>query len=193
MVDHIMTFPVLDGLEVRGGAERSEPMDEVRFEGFYRRVSPPLWSYIHRLTGDAAAADDILQKAFIRFLTASPAPLTDEHRRRWIFRTATNLALDHFRQTKRERGRAEAMAGRDALRYAVPRDPGQLDMMETFRQLKPRERALLWLAHVEEEAHEDIGEALGVKRGSVKVLLFRARRRLLELLASKGIGPEVKR
>lgn len=188
-----MTFPVPDGLEVRAGAERSEPMDEVRFEAFYRRTSPSLWSYIHRLTGDVAAADDILQKAFIRFLTASPAPVTDEHRRRWLFKTATNLAFDHFRQAKRESRRAEAIAARDALRSTAPRNPAQQDMMDTFRQLKPRERALLWLAHVEEEAHEDIGEALGVKRASVKVLLFRARRRLVELLATKGIGPEVKR
>jgi RNA polymerase sigma-70 factor, ECF subfamily len=193
MVDHIMTFPVLDSLEVPGRAERSESMDEVRFEAFYRRTSPSLWSYIHRLTGDAAAADDILQKAFIRLLTASPAPVTDDHRRRWIFRTATNLALDHFRQAKREIGRAEAIAARDSFRYTAPRDAVQQDMMDTFRELKPRERALLWLAHVEEEAHEDIGAALGVKGRSVKVLLFRARRRLVELLARKGIGPEATR
>jgi len=48
--------------------------------------------------------------------------------------------------------------------------------------LKPRERALLWLAYVEEDTHEEIADALGVKRGSVKVLLSRARARLRDLL-----------
>jgi len=41
---------------------------------------------------------------------------------------------------------------------------------------------LLWLAYVEEDTHEEIADALGVKRGSVKVLLSRARARLRDLL-----------
>jgi RNA polymerase sigma-70 factor, ECF subfamily len=66
-------------------------------------------------------------------------------------------------------------------------------MMKVFAELKPKERALLWLAHVEEADHEDIGQALGVKSGSVKVLLFRARKHLGELLTKKGLAPEVRR
>lgn len=105
--------------------------------------------------------------------------------RRWLFRAATNLALDHFREMKRERSREveppRAVAeGRELLRH---------DMMKIFADLKPRERALLWLAHVEEADHEDIGDALGVKPKSVKVLLFRARKRLGEMLTKKGLAP----
>ncbi len=47
-----------------------------------------------------------------------------------------------------------------------------------FAALKPRERALLWLAYVEGESHEEIANALGLSRGSIKVLLSRARGRL---------------
>lgn len=164
-------------------------MDEVRFEAFYRRTAGTLWSYLYRLTGNAAAADDLMQKAFFRFVRANPTLASEEHMRRWLFRTATNLAFDHFREKKREAGgaieeKAESSEPREILRH---------DMMKIFGELKPRERALLWLAHVEEADHEDIGEALGVKRASVKVLLFRARKRLAELLARKGIGPEVQR
>ena len=160
-------------------------MDEVRFENFYRATAGSLWSYLFRLTGDAAAADDLVQKAFFRFLRANPAVASEEHMRRWIFRAATNLALDHFRETKRERAKSEVTVPppaetREGLRH---------DMMKTFGELKPRERALLWLAHVEEADHEDIGEALGVKAKSVKVLLFRARKRLGELLTRKGLAP----
>ena len=174
----------------RTGAPR--PMDEARFETFYRRTAGALWSYLHRLTGDPAAADDLLQKAFFRFVRANPALATEEHQRRWIFKTATNLALDYFRETKRERGRAEAIA-RQAPPATEPRETLRHDMMKTFSELKPRERALLWLAHVEEADHEDISEALGVKTGSVKVLLFRARKHLGELLTRKGLAPEGKR
>jgi RNA polymerase sigma factor (sigma-70 family) len=62
-------------------------------------------------------------------------------------------------------------------------------MTRVFNELKPRERALLWLAHVEEADHEDIAEAVGVKVKSVKVLLFRARKRLGELLRKRGLAP----
>jgi RNA polymerase sigma-70 factor, ECF subfamily len=161
-------------------------MDEVRFESFYRATAGSLWSYLFRLTGDAAAADDLVQKAFFRLLRANPALASEEHMRRWIFRTATNLALDHFRETKRERARGEAA---EPPPQTEPREGLRHDMMKTFGELKPRERALLWLAHVEEADHEDIGEALGVKTKSVKVLLFRARKRLGELLTRKGLAP----
>jgi RNA polymerase sigma-70 factor (ECF subfamily) len=179
------------GARERTGSPR--PMDEARFEAFYRRTAGSLWSYLFRLTGDEAAADDLLQKAFFRFLRANPTLASEEHQRRWIFRTATNLALDHFRETKRERGRVELTPVEEATPSAESRDALRHDMMKTFAELKPRERALLWLAHVEEADHEDIGDALGVKTKSVKVLLFRARKRLGELLSKKGLGPENRR
>jgi RNA polymerase sigma-70 factor (ECF subfamily) len=113
--------------------------------------------------------------------------------RRWLFRTATNLAMDHFRETKRERSRVELSDVPEGGPSMEPREVLRHDMMKTFAELKPRERALLWLAHVEEADHEDIGEALGVKAHSVKVLLFRARKRLGELLTRKGLAPEVRR
>lgn len=186
-----MTIPAPLFEEARTRTGKPSSMDEARFEQFYRRNAGNLWSYLFRMTGDAATADDLLQKAFFRFIRANPALASEEHMRRWMFRTATNLALDHFRETKRERAREvetprpQPGEARELLRH---------DMMKTFAELKPRERALLWLAHVEEADHEDISEALGVKAKSVKVLLFRARRRLGELLTKKGLAPaEVKR
>lgn len=185
-----LTLPVLPSVAdtARSRTGKPGPMDDVRFEAFYRRTASSLWSYLFRLTGDAAAADDLLQKAFFRFLSVNPTLASEEHQRRWIFRTATNLALDHFRETKRRRDR-EAPELPMQLGTSAENRELRHDMMKTFSELKPRERALLWLAHVEEADHEDISEALGVKTGSVKVLLFRARKRLAELLTKKGLGP----
>jgi DNA-directed RNA polymerase specialized sigma24 family protein len=45
----------------------------------------------------------------------------------------------------------------------------------------------LWLAYVEEHNHQEIASALGLARGSVKVLLSRARARLRKLLVTKGL------
>lgn len=187
-----MTLPAQLFTESPSRTGKPSPMEEARFEMFYRRHAGSVWSYLFRMTGDAAVADDLLQKSFFRFLRANPVLASEEHMRRWIFRTATNLALDHFRETKRERTRAEEPRPSEVGPGTEAREVLRHDMMNTFAELKPRERALLWLAHVEEADHEDISEALGVKPKSVKVLLFRARKRLGELLTKKGLAPEVR-
>src|SRR5436305_3837645 len=85
-----------------------QPMDEARFEAFYRTTAGKIWSYIYRMTGDAAAADDLLQKTFFRFLRSNPEIADEDHLRRYIYRTATNLVFDHFREAKRDRALAAA-------------------------------------------------------------------------------------
>ncbi|HUP45785.1 MAG TPA: sigma-70 family RNA polymerase sigma factor [Thermoanaerobaculia bacterium] len=171
-----------------GGRTPHRPMDEARFEAFYRKSASGLWSYLHRMTGDAALADDLLQKAFIRFLRANPAFAGEEHMRRYAYRAATSVAMDHFRETKRRREVPEV----DTTVSQAETDLRH-DMSRVFAELKPRERALLWLAHVEESGHEEIAEALGLRPRSIRVLLFRARRKLAAILAKRGIGPEVLR
>jgi DNA-directed RNA polymerase specialized sigma24 family protein len=49
----------------------------------------------------------------------------------------------------------------------------------------------LWLAYVEGENHQEIANALGLARGSVKVLLFRARAKLKRLLTTAGVVARV--
>lgn len=170
----------------RAAPRPNRPMDEAKFDAFYRQTAPALWSYLNRLTGDGAVADDLLQKTFINLLRANPAFASDEHMRRYVFRIATNLAMDHFRESKRR------PAFEQQARTAVDHDLRH-DVQRIFAELKPHERALLWLAHVEESNHDEIAEAVGVKAKSVRVLLFRARKRLAELLKRSGIGPEALR
>lgn len=187
-----MTMPATLMPESRSSTGAPPPMEEARFEALYRRTAGGLWSYLFRMTGDAAASDDLVQKTFFRLLRANPVLASEEHMRRWLFRTATNLAMDHFRESKREKARTEKSAF-DTPASMEPREVLRHDMMKTFSELKPRERALLWLAHVEGADHEDISEALGVGAKSVKVLLFRARKRLGEMLTKRGLAPEVRR
>jgi len=52
--------------------------------------------------------------------------------------------------------------------------------------LKPRQRTLLWLAYVQGLTHEEIAAHLGLHAASIKLLLFRARRRLAGLLRGKA-------
>ncbi len=55
-------------------------------------------------------------------------------------------------------------------------------MAAVFEQLAAKDRAVLWLAHVEGLSHREIGAILGLKEQSLKVILFRARSRARELL-----------
>jgi RNA polymerase sigma-70 factor (ECF subfamily) len=167
----------------------NQPMDEAKFEAFYRKTAGKIWSYIYRMTGDATAADDLLQKTFFRFLRSNPVIADEDHLRRYVYKTATNLVFDHFREAKRDR--AISVAEMERPQHDIRADRGELrhDMMRVFSELKPQERALLWLAHVEGSSHEEIGDALGVKTKSVKVMLFRARKHLGTLLSNKGLAP----
>jgi RNA polymerase sigma-70 factor, ECF subfamily len=159
-------------------------LDERAFASCYERNARSLWSYLYRVTGKASNADDVVQDAFCRLLQADVGSLSDEDLRRYVFRIATNLLADRWRRAKLEESWLDRIRGA----REVHTDPEYDDSVSReFAALKPRERALLWLAYVDGERHEDIAEALGLSRGSIKVLLSRARGRLRDLLAAKGV------
>ena len=59
---------------------------------------------------------------------------------------------------------------------------GRADVRRAMGRLKPRERALLWLAYAQGSSHSEIADVLGLKTSSIKLLLFRARRKLAAML-----------
>lgn len=154
-------------------------LTEAAFGDFYRRDARAVWTYVYRTTGNAADADDIVQEAFVRMLRADVGALENEELRRYVFRVAGNLMADRWRRSRRERPAPEYEVAVSGSRVDAD---ASLDVVRTFGVLKPRERALLWLAYVEEDTHAEIADALGVKRASVKVLLSRARARLRDLM-----------
>ncbi len=154
---------------------------------FYEQHARDVWTYAYRVTGNAADADDIVQEAFLRLFKAERLPDGEEDLRRYMFRVAGNLIADRWR--RRTRDERAALTAADAA-TAGGRD---LDVVRTFSELKPRERALLWLAYVEGDSHTDIAESLRLGRDSVKVLLSRARSRLRDLLTARGMSKRVEK
>jgi RNA polymerase sigma-70 factor (ECF subfamily) len=190
MADHAAVIRVEDvGADTLADA-RAELLTDVEFQELYRVHARPLWAYLYRLTGNAADADDLLQEAFCKLL-AVPIETRDAGQlRAYLFRAATNAATDLWRRGGRGTRRAEPLTD-DVGATAGHGEAAALkrDMARTFRNLKPQERVLLWLAHVEGSEHREIAAALGLKPASVPVLLFRARRKLAALLRKKGYGP----
>lgn len=159
------------------------------FEAFYAQTARGLKSYLLRLAGNAALADEVLQEAYFRLLRSAPEILEDRERKNYLYRIATNLVTDIYR-SRRERTEPlpEREAGRaaDAESHGVSRDVGR-----ALGRLQPRERELVWLAYVEGSSHREIAAVLGVREGSIRPMLFRAKQKLVDLLKEVGYGSAV--
>ena len=166
--------------------ETEATIGEREFESFYRTTSRSLWSYLYKLTGDGSRSEDILQRAYIQFLRRADRGRSEEERHSFLYRIATNMVYDEWREEKRRASLPAEVEARPASAGAE----GRHDVRSAFSRLDERERVLLWLAHVEGESHRQIAGLLGLKEKSVKVLLYRARRKFAEVLERLGIGPE---
>ena len=149
------------------------------FRIFYDRTSRPLWAYLLRVSGRRDVADDLLQESYCRFLSAELPEMDGVESRSYLYKIATNLLHDRWRRREfRETIPPTAQSQED--------DPeARTDMRRALEQLKPRERQLLWLAHVEGFDHKEIARLMGLKVASVRVLLFRARRELAGFLRKR--------
>lgn len=174
---------------VEASAVEALQMDEDTFRAFYDRTARPVWVYLARITGDRALADDLLQESYYRFLRAERSFDSESHRRNYLYRIATNLAHDRHRSRRgvvsvplpAEHERS-ALASHDDVAGDAER---RTDLGRAMAQLKPREREMLWLAYAHGSSHEEIADTLGLRRASIKMLLFRARRRLAGLLTGQ--------
>ncbi len=178
---------------IAGGESRAavEPMDNDEFAGFYERSARPLWAYLARTSGDPALADDLMQESFVRFLCAPRSPSQASEGevacRRYLFRIATNLLRDHWR-----RPRAFSIEETPENFFARPGDSAlsdsQMMLGPAMAQMRPRDRQLLWLAHAEGYSHSEIAEVTGLGSASIRLLLFRARRKMARLLGNQERG-----
>jgi len=170
-------------------AASAEPIDAAAFQCFYQRTAPALHAYIWRVFGDASSAEDLLQEAYLRLLRTPLPPLSEPQLKAYLFRTATRLIYDEWK-----RRRLDGLRSLQFLfRKPPPENPNlKTDVERFFGELKPRERALLWLAYVEGYDHRELGSILNLGEKSVRVSLFRARSRLAEIMRRNGFTGEMK-
>jgi len=156
-------------------------MDEDAFRGFYDRTSGALWGYLSRISGDRQVADDLLQESYYRLLKATVVFESENHRRNYLYRIATNLVRDTKRSPRPLFDAAVEVADVPARDTHGDTEARQ-DVRRALGKLKPRERAMLWLAYANGSSHAEIADVLGLKTGSIKLLLFRARRKMAAAL-----------
>ena len=183
---------VIPQVETGGASEAAgQLMDSEEFAGFYERSARSLWAYLARVSGNPALADDLMQEAYLRFLGASRVADGEVACRRYLFRIATNLLRDHWR-----RPRTTSLEDLPELQFAAGDGSGPSDALVTLgpalSQMRPRDRQLLWLAYAEDYTHREIAEITGLQTASIRLLLFRARRKVAHLLRNQA-AKEVER
>ena len=156
------------------------------FQAVYRELYPSLVRYVHRFTGDADAAADIVQDAFLRLLEHD---LPRDEIRPWIFVVATNLARDRVRKRERRRRLLVANPERAGTTSSPYEDAERAERIAAVRQalerLSERDRQML-LMREEGFRYTEIAEAVGVRSTSVGALIARALKKFSAAYGAAG-------
>jgi RNA polymerase sigma-70 factor (ECF subfamily) len=163
---------------------------EARFQAFYDGTRHALYGYLYRALGDSASAQDLFQETYLKILGADTGGLDDAALRAYLFRIATNLLRDRFRKDRRAKAWEEEILRTHEEPSAQSSDIDSA--VAALERMSPQNRSLLWLAYVEGYDHKQIAEMLGLGMKSVRVLLFRARKKLLALLQGEATNLETK-
>jgi RNA polymerase sigma-70 factor (ECF subfamily) len=171
-------------------APRVRPGPAVDYDALFRRLYPSLFRYLHRLTGESDAADDIAQESFVRLLGRD---MPEDEARLWLFTVATNLFRDGARTRKR---RERLLAVRPWTPTALPRPDDAAERAATVKAVREaldtlaeRDRQML-LMREEGFRYDEIAKVAGVAPGSVGTLLARAARRFVAAWDNGGNGEQ---
>jgi RNA polymerase sigma-70 factor (ECF subfamily) len=165
--------------------------DAGAFDELFRRWARPLLRYLESLLRDAGAAEDLVQEAFLRVHRARDRYQPDARFSTWLYRIATNLALNELRRPRR-RNPHESV---DPDTEAPVSDPPVDEVVDARRRRDAVETALVELPHRQRAAllqvvvgrsYAEVAEALEVSEQAVKALVHRARSSLAERLGEKG-------
>src|SRR6266540_5939402 len=164
---------------VRRLVERGQQGDREALEELYLLHFDRIYSYLHMSVGNRHDAEDLTTQAFLKMLEAigrfrwQKAPFSA-----WLFRIAHNLAMDHFRATRRwqpeeevpEPEGAEESSAEEAALEAI----GRRSMLQLIESLSPEQQQVLTLKFVFSFSNGEAATILGKTEGAVKSLQHRA-------------------
>ena len=157
------------------------------FQRVYNHVYPIIFRVVYRIAGREDVTEDLCQEAFIKYYERLDTFPDEDQAKYWLIRVAKNLALNSAKRSGRERRAYERV-------YYEPQRPAESGEDEVIRKeseeavqaalgrLPEKMRTVLVLKEYGQLSYREIGAILGITEGNVKVRVFRARERLLELL-----------
>jgi len=164
---------------VRELVARGQQGDREALEELYLIHFDRIYSYLHVSVGNRHDAEDLTTQTFLRMLESigkfrwQSAPFSA-----WLFRIAHNLAMDHFRATRRWQPEEEVpepepdestSAEANALQSI-----GRKSMMELIEDLSPEQQQVLTLKFLFNFANAEAATILGKSEGAIKSLQHRA-------------------
>jgi RNA polymerase sigma-70 factor, ECF subfamily len=165
--------------EIRALVERAQKGDRDALEELYLIHFDRIYGYLHMTVGNRHDAEDLTTQTFLKMLESigrfqfRSAPFSA-----WLFRIAHNLAMDHFRASRRIQleeevpepaGDAEVSAEVEAFQSL-----GRGSMLDMIEELSPEQRQVLTLKFVFDFSNGDVATILGKTEGAVKSLQHRA-------------------
>jgi RNA polymerase sigma-70 factor, ECF subfamily len=151
------------------------------FEAIFNESHALVYRVAYRITGNKEDAEDVLQTLFLRLLRREVLPDIERNPKAYMHRSAINIALDIVKQRARTvaTGNIEDQAGeRSDQPNRLPAFRVQDWLRDALAELNPKAAEIFVLKHVEGYNNAEIANMIGSTRGTVAVLLFRARVRL---------------
>jgi RNA polymerase sigma-70 factor (ECF subfamily) len=172
---------------------RADTLPQENFRRLYTAVFPILFRVACRITGSEETAEDLCQEAFFRYHEKEMSFPNPDEAKYWLIRVVKNASLNYAKRKERER-RAYMRAFREDQRTGesgegeLIRKETRQEVTEALEQLPENLRIVLILKEYSELNYKEIGRALGISEGNVKVRVFRARERLAVLLGAPDSG-----
>jgi RNA polymerase sigma-70 factor (ECF subfamily) len=161
-----------------GAARGAEPSMSARsdvVERLFTAHRTALLQYLTRLLHSSEDAEEIVQETYIRLLKLEDLGHLDSEVRRFLFRIATNLARDRFRQRKARAHDAhvpfdmlELEGSSEAPEEIVDWDAGMVVLKQALLDLPPRHRQVFLLHVTENMSYRTIAKHLGVSTKTVE-------------------------
>ena len=164
--------------------------DPAPYQLLVERHYTAVFNAAYRVLGSRAEADDMTQDTFLRAYKALDTFRAGAPMAPWLCRIAINLSLNQLKRRKRTVSLDQAAGGAalelpdlsgEPQRHLL-RDERQQQLRGAILALLPQQRAIIELRHFQELSYDEIAQALGISVANVKVRLFRARKRLRDLL-----------
>jgi RNA polymerase sigma-70 factor (ECF subfamily) len=146
-----------------------------------------LFRVAYRIVNSEETAEDLCQDAFFRLCEKNMDFPTLDDAKYWLIRVVKNAALNYAKRKDREK-KAYQKAFHEDVRSeetgetAVIKEETKTEIQEALKKLPENLYIVLILKEYAELNYKEIGRALGISEGNVKVRVFRARERLARLL-----------
>lgn len=169
-------------LELYGKFAAGETAAQQSLTILYRRYSQRIYTYCRKITGDNHTAEDLLQETFVKLFEAGRQGRLIENFPAYLMTIARNLCLSHRARSKRQYIPVEDfhLTVRD-----VPYEQKELlQLIQTALELLPEDyREAFVLREYNGLTYNEIADIIGESLDVVKVRIFRAKKKLRDILA----------